>query len=217
MAAPVEEEFIFNELRKMKSGNVLEFGCGTHYFPGRIAALGHKVTAVDLYQRSAEANFKFIQGDFEHIELQDSYDCIYGLSSFEHIGLEQDGILPEDQILSKIDRILQKMRTLLRTNGYFIITLPFGNFGYYYVNKDGKWSYKREKDSIWGAKVYDLKDIDEIFKQFLLIKSEFYLRTGKDYFNKESWTKVECKNCYKAKEETDAVVCLEFINQIIYS
>jgi hypothetical protein len=113
--------------------------------------LGYDLTAIDLYKRTSDTNFSFIQGDFEHIELSGRYDCIYALSAFEHIGLEQDGICLEDEIIAKISRILIKIRTLLKPNAYFIITLPFGDFRYYYVTKEGKWSYKRKKDSIWGG------------------------------------------------------------------
>jgi hypothetical protein len=60
--------------------------------------------------------------------------------------------------------------------------------------------------------VYDLKDIEETFKSLLLLKSEFYLRMGEDYFNRASWVRAEPEKCCVPKEKSDAVVCLELVN-----
>ncbi|MDD3474285.1 MAG: class I SAM-dependent methyltransferase [Candidatus Dojkabacteria bacterium] len=214
MASPIEEDFVYSEIEKLPlNSNILEFGCGDNMFTNKIQNLGHNVTAVDLYYRTSNINFKFIKGDFENINIPtNNYNCIYALSSFEHIGMERNNILSDTEITYKIQRILNKMKLLLKNNSILLITLPFGNFSKYYVTQEGKWSCFRKPNSIWGAKVYDNYDIKEIFKDFILLKEEYYLRIGKDFFDKNHWIQLPPEKCYIKKEITDSIACLKFKN-----
>lgn len=217
MASPIEEAFVYNEIKKLPiHSNILEFGCGQNKFPNIISSMGYKLTAIDLYERNNSLNkgLNFIKGDFSDIQFPlNYYDCIYALSSFEHIGIESIGITHESDALDKICATTKKVKSLLKNNGLFLVTLPFGNYKHYYVNKNGKWSYNREKDSIWGAKIYDIDDIDSIFKDYILEENKFYLRIGKDFFYRYSWIIADYKKCYIKKEITDAIVCLKFKNK----
>jgi ubiquinone/menaquinone biosynthesis C-methylase UbiE len=213
MASPIEEDFVYEAIKKLSiHSNILEFGCGQNTFPNKISKLGYKLTAIDLYERNNSLNkgFNFIKGDFSDIQFPSNYhDCIYALSSFEHIGIESNDIINENDALNKVCTITKKIKYLLKNNGLFLVTLPFGDYRYYYVDKNGKWSYNREKDSVWGAKVYDIKDIDNIFKDYILEERKFYLRIGKDFFYRYSWIETDYKKCYIKKEITDAIVCLK--------
>lgn len=213
MPSQIEEIFVYKEINNLPlKGRLLEFGCGDDIFPNRMSDLGYEVTAIDLFKRKRLTNFNFIQSDFLYTDLPENYfDAVYSLSSFEHIGLEQDGILSEDDILYKINLITKKIKLILKYNGIFLVTIPFGNYRYYYVGKDG-WSYEKRHDSLWGVKVYDIKDIYEIFKDFSILKKEFYLRIDSDYINKNSWILIDHEKCYFRKEQTDSIVCLKLIN-----
>lgn len=216
LASLVEEDFVYDEIKKLLTHkNILEFGCGNNSFPSKISSLGHNLTAIDLYEReNNDQNFNFIKGDFVDIELPlNYYDCIYALSSFEHIGLESNGITSEKDVLHKIGVITKKIKSSLKDNGLFLATIPFGDFRYYYVDSNGKWSYNIEKNSVWGAKVYDIEDIDNIFKCFTLIEKKFYVRIKEGFFERNSWFLTDYKNCYIKKELTDSIVCLKFINK----
>ncbi len=220
MASPVEESFVYNEILKLPiNSNILEFGCGENFFPNRVAKLKHKVTAIDLYDRDSilNTNIHFIKDDFENINLpQCHYDCIYALSSFEHIGLERDNIIDEKEIYLKTINILAKFKRLLKHNGILLLTLPFGDGSYkhYYVNNKGVWSKTKQPDSEWGAKVYDIHDL-YIFNMFLLLKCDFYLKVRPDFFDINSWTTInyyECCCIQKEEEVNNAIVCLKLVN-----
>lgn len=213
MASPIEEKFIFDEIKNLRSSKIFEFGCGENLFPNKIAEIGHDVTAIDLYPRRHETNqnIKFLQDDFMNITIPpDSFDCIYALSSFEHIGLESHDIHPIPYVLSKIEVVIEKIKSILKSDGIFLVTLPFGNYRYYYSGND-KWSYNKTSESVFGAKVYDIEDIENIFKKhFEIIKEEYYIKdTGKDFFNIKSWKKMPYKDCYVKKEISHALVCLK--------
>jgi 2-polyprenyl-3-methyl-5-hydroxy-6-metoxy-1,4-benzoquinol methylase len=123
MASPIEEDFVYNEIKKLPiQDNILEFGCGQNTFPNKISNLGYKLTAIDLYERNNLLNkgFNFIKGDFNDIQLPlNYYDCIYALSSFEHIGIESNGIISESDALNKIHTTINKIRSILKTTDYF--------------------------------------------------------------------------------------------------
>lgn len=213
MSSQIEEIFVYNEIKNLPpQGRILEFGCGDDTFPNRMSDLGYEISAIDLFKRKRFANFNFIQSDFLYIDLPENYyDAVYALSSFEHIGLEQGDILPINDVLHKISLITKKIKSILKYNGIFLTTMPFGDYRYFYVDKDG-WSYEKKDDSLWGVKVYDIKDIYEIFKDFSMLKKEFYLRIDNDYMNKNSWILIDHGKCYLKKELTDSIVCLKLIN-----
>lgn len=240
MAGSIEEDFVFREIYNLPRGcNIFEFGCGQNLFINKIVEMGHNVTAVDLYSRTAEnkedRKFNFLKGDFLDLyELFDlgrgeggngKYDCIYALSAIEHIGLEGedkgDSILEWNKAEEKLKNIIYAIWDILRDNGIFLVTLPFGNYGAWYVDKNGNSTIGMDgkidegnKKSIWGGRVYDLKDIDSIFlSRFKLICREFYLKTDpkSDYFDRNSWIMTGYDECYKTKEPAGAIVCLKLL------
>ncbi len=225
MAGTYEEDFVYREIYNL-TGNtlkILEFGCGQNKFIDKIVNLGHDVTAIDLYQRTSESleqrKFNFLQGDFETVKFEPNiYDCIYALSSIEHIGLE-DKILEWKDVIKKTNKIIDKFRYILKKKGTLLVTLPFGNHKYWYVDNKGNSTREEIKDglnkSLWGAREYDIDDIDKTFcnKGFELNRKEFYLHvnTRLNYFDKNSWIITKHDYCYNIKEPAGAVVCLMFI------
>ncbi len=232
MAGNVEEDFVFREIYNLPvKRQIFEFGCGQNLFINKIVEMGHNVTAVDLYDRTAEnkkdRKFNFLKGDFLDLYKlfdlgREKFDCVYALSAIEHIGLEGgDGILEWDDAEKKLRDIIDAIWNLLKDNGnsIFLVTLPFGNYKAWYVDKDGNsslgWMGKNQ-NSVWGGKTYDLKDIDDIFlKRFKLLSREFYLKTDpkSDYFDKNSWIITRYEDCYKTDhpEPAGALVCLKLL------
>lgn len=228
MAGTVEEDFVFREIYNLSVPcQIFEFGCGQNLFINKIVELGHNITAIDLYERTADnkenRKYNFLRGDFiEFYKLFDlglrKYDCVYALSSVEHIGLE-DIILEWDQAEKKLKDIIDAIWNLLKDDGIFLVTLPFGNYKAFYVDKEGNNSKVRKNNSLWGAKVYDLKDIDNVFltdqkgskNRFKLISKELYLKTDpkSDYFDKNSWIITRYEECYKTDEPANALVCIK--------
>lgn len=225
MPSQIEENFVYNELIKLCKKDqdnkndqikILEFGCGNDNFANRMSDLGYNVTGIDLFERIADSKFSFIRSDFLHANLpQNHFDAVYGLSSFEHIGLEQGELLSEKEAENKILLVVKKIRSILKDDGILLVTVPFGNYRYYYVSQNG-WSYQRSIDkdekTLWGVKVYDLNDIHDIFESnnFTLVKKEFYLRVKKGFIEQDSWILTDPKRCYVKKELTDSIVCLKF-------
>lgn len=228
MSGAVEEDFVFREIYNLYIPcNIFEFGCGQNLFVNKIVELGHNVDAVDLYERTAEnrkdRKFNFLRGDFiELYELFDlgteKYDCVYALSSLEHVGLE-NGILNWEKAEEKLKNIVSAIWNILKKNGIFLVTLPFGNYKAWYVDKNGISSNDKKDNSLWGAKVYDLNDIDNVLltentkNKFKLLSKEFYLKsdTKTDYFDKNSWIITRYENCYKTDEPAGALVCLKLM------
>ncbi len=224
MAGNYEEDFVYQEIYNLEGKNlrVFEFGCGQNLFINKIVQLGHNLTAIDLYERTSDIQenrkFNFIKNDFnsEYFE-PNSYDCIYALSSVEHIGLE-DTILEWNEAQTKIEKTFKKFCCMLKRRGTLLLTLPFGNYKQWYVNDNGISTRHMHKDgknkSRWGAKVYDINDIIDIEKfGFSLERKEFYLKPNisTDYFDKNSWIITDYMQCYKTREPAGAVACLKYI------
>ena len=217
MSIDLERDYIHKEISKLKApARLLEFGCGQDTFCNRALVLGHEVAAVDLFDRTDTGEldrFTFIKGDLEYLALpHDYFDCIYGISSFEHIGLEQNGLLPEEEVIKKVDSILKTMRRILKPNGILLLTFRFGHGGFMYVNPEGP-ARSRRPDTIWGARVYDANALYDVFKRkagFLFVEALFLIKIGDDFFDSKSWRlSINPMDCYSAK---DALVFLKLLS-----
>jgi len=125
----IEYSFIISKLARLKPGRVLDVGCAArlNYLPASLAMLGWEVWGIDQREWQFEfPNFHFVLGDIRHTDFADGFfDCIYALSTLEHIGLagrygtSKDDLEADIKAISEISRILRKKGTLL-------ITVPYG-------------------------------------------------------------------------------------------
>lgn len=108
----VEVPIALSYMAKVPSGNVLEVGnVLSHYFPPQ-----HQV--LDKF----EGGPNVIREDIVTFNPAKRYDLIISISTFEHIGFEDDGDPDPDKILQAVDAC----RKLLAPGGLLVITVPFG-------------------------------------------------------------------------------------------
>lgn len=154
-----EEPFVISEIAKLPVGaKVLDFGCFGSMLPLQLSGLGYKVTGVDYYDYIyRHPNFKFIKGNFLDIDLpKKGFDLIYAVSVLEHVGIGWYVIERKDVSLEKV---IRKIKSLLKPGGVFIVTVPYGKAKVY--------PYFR---------VFDKTQLREFFNDYKLIKESYFLR-----------------------------------------
>jgi SAM-dependent methyltransferase len=101
---------LFVEKGGLRPGvRVLELGCGTGVFLGRVAACGASITGIDLSpdllaqartRMAAAANVRLVRGNAEQMPFPDrSFEAVYGSSILHHLDLERS--------LAEVLRVLQ--------------------------------------------------------------------------------------------------------------
>jgi SAM-dependent methyltransferase len=160
---PDENLVSYFDRQLLKSGRVLELGCG----PGRnaiyFAEKGCRVDAVDLSEVSLDwakerAKEKDVRVNFIHQNLFDLeveegvYDIVYDSGCFHHIA-------PHRRM-----NYIELVKKALKPNGYFAITcfVPGGEFGGAEISD---WEVYRIK-SLKGGLGYTEEKIRTIFKDF---------------------------------------------------
>ena len=84
---------------------------------------GHDVVGIDLRTFDYEhKDFKFSKINILDLEEKD-FDFVVSLSTIEHVGL---GVYDKNVINDDLTKVLNKISSLLKTNGKFILTLPIG-------------------------------------------------------------------------------------------
>lgn len=104
----------------------LEIGPGKSPIIPAMLSLGYEVTAIDASVNASKiiCGFEFIYGDFQSAPIESKFDVIILCSVVEHIGLpgrynsreDPDGDL----------KAMQKVRSLLATDGQVFLTIPVG-------------------------------------------------------------------------------------------
>ena len=141
-------------------GAVLDFGCG-EAFPGLVAAMrGGHVVGLDrkpvrlAYQAH---NLRIQSGDILRFDLGESrFDIIINCSSVEHVGLA--GRYGSTHLLDGDLIAMERLRNLLRIEGFMILTIPVG------------------QDAIFAPlhRVYGQRRLGLLLKGFRIIENEFW-------------------------------------------
>ncbi len=117
----------FIKEKSTANSSILDFGCGTGVLSYELASKNHSVTAIDLNLKPVEIlknhieypdAIHFIEGDLFTVDFTLKYDFIVALDVLEHISI---GELP---------KFIEKFKTLLKPNGYIIISGPTENILY---------------------------------------------------------------------------------------
>lgn len=113
------------DLKPSTRTKILDIGCYYSNFPISLASMGFSVTGVDLMDYElTHPNFKFIKGDMVSVALpKNSYDLVTCISTLEHIGLDVYG---NENDLTADKKVMQRVHSILKKNGRFILTVPFG-------------------------------------------------------------------------------------------
>ncbi|MCL0092286.1 class I SAM-dependent methyltransferase [Dehalococcoidia bacterium] len=192
-ARVIEYSFIIGRLSQMKPGKVLDVGCAArlNFLPAALASLGWQVWGIDRRKWKFEfPNFHFVQGDIRETVFPDNFfDCIYAVSTLEHIGLSgRYGITEDDErgdfkAVKEISRILR---------GRFLVTLPYGE------------NYRLIKPQ---KRVYDRQRVEDLFHEWEVNDKIFYIQDNQGY-----WIPISEEQVCTLKEGKEVVALLDFKN-----
>ncbi|HBI03039.1 MAG TPA: malonyl-[acyl-carrier protein] O-methyltransferase BioC [Paenibacillaceae bacterium] len=164
--------------------NILEIGCGTGYLTKKLREMfpEAKMTLVDIapgmidYVKSTlpPENMKFICGDMEELDVQDTYDLIISNATF--------------QWFNQLENTIQKLVASLQSEG----TLAFSTFGddtFYELHEatnKAKIALNRNKQVQPGPSFYSLDQIEDMFIGLGLNHNQtsFSESYYKEHFNK---------------------------------
>jgi len=120
----VELPFVLNEIDFSNQPNVLDFGCSRSLISLHLASMGCLVTGVDFrdYEFS-HPRFRFWKSNILDVKCYDAFDYIIAVSVIEHIGL---GVYDQNKNVNDLMEILSHLAKLLKPNGTFLCTTPFG-------------------------------------------------------------------------------------------
>lgn len=155
----VELPFILlNIPKKRKDVKILEVGCTGGIISIMLASLGYKVVGVDLRDFPlSHPNFTFIKGNFLKLKIKEKFDVVISISTIEHFGMKHYDKTNEEIDLKADEKAIRKIRKILKKNGIFLVTFPFG--------KKCRTSWYR---------VYDFETLQRLFRGFRIEKMEFY-------------------------------------------
>lgn len=133
------------------------------------------MTGINIRQHKYEhENFYFIKGNFLSHKFGYKFDSILNISAIEHFGLTAYGALEQDVDVDK--KAVQKVASLLNSNGQFIFAAPYG-----YHETIGTFE-----------RIYDESDIDTLLKDFKIVgKDFFYIVVNEKTIKKVCQTQVE--------------------------
>jgi len=139
----------------------LDVGCGESPVVPAMLTLGYKeVVGVDL-QFPLDKHLKgphFIQGDFNRLSLEPGFDVVVACSTIEHIGLS--GRYESTEEIDGDLNAVRKIRSLLKKDGVFILTVPAGEDGVY---------------KPWH-RVYGRKRMGQLLEGFQVVKAQGYVK-----------------------------------------
>lgn len=180
----VEYPLVFANLnlKPSKKIKILDIGCYYSNFPISLASMGYSVTGVDLMDYElTHPNFKFTKGDMVSIKLlANTYDLVTSISTLEHIGL---GVYGDENDLSADKKVMNRVHYILKRNGRFILTVPFGKK---YLNP--------------SFRSYNLADIKVLFTPgFKIEKMEFFRAVNSKWLPADLKTMESVSNKDKAR------------------
>jgi SAM-dependent methyltransferase len=167
----LEKTFVMHSLAHLyesKNIEILDVGSAESLLSYELASFNYSVTAIDIRPIALfHPNLKFVKTDIcKPVLPPASFDCVIALSTLEHIGL---GWYGDEQGESYDVEAVKQIKLLLKSNGHFIITVPYGKKALTPVHR-----------------IYDKEALQKLIQDFLLIKISYGIR--KDDF---TWTITE--------------------------
>lgn len=128
-ARVIEHSFVISKLEGMQKGRALDIGCtdSNNILPFVLASLGWEVYGIDTREfRFKHPNFHFVCEDIRNTSFPDDFfDCIYAVSTIEHIGLKgRYGVTEDDPEGDK--KAVKEIMRILGSGGKFLLTVPYG-------------------------------------------------------------------------------------------
>lgn len=163
----IEYPFVLQKLALLPKGKVLDVGCAnsSNYLVTSLAALGWEVYGIDTREFRLEyPNFHFVLEDIRSTTFTDNFfDCVYAVSTLEHIGLAGRYNIRVDDPDGDIKAITEIAR-ILCPKGTLLVTVPYG---------EGKIVKPLER-------VYDRSRLQSLFSSWTINDEVYYHldRTG---------------------------------------
>ena len=182
-----EYGYVASRLSRMTPGRALDIGCTArfNYLPATLCFSGWDVDGIDLRGwKFTHSHFKLIRGDIRRSGILDNfYDCVYALSTIEHIGLNSYYGNKINDFNGDIKAAREVWR-ILKPGGRFLITMP----------------YARKFWERGGARRYDDERVGLLTKGFKELDKQFYIQR-----NAGEWVPILSKNI----ENREAIVLLD--------
>ena len=173
-----EYDFILNNVSPRKT-MIMDIGSVGSLLPLKLAEKGHKTYVVDTREyHEKHPNITCITKDINSTDFSENFfDEIICVSVLEHIGMSAYG----DPTYKDGDEITaQLFAKILKNSDKLLITMPFA--GEYKILP---WLDTHEK-------IYDYKSVITLFKNWKLIKEEYYIPKSQ-----KNWIKTDRKNAEK--------------------
>ena len=168
-----EYDFIYKNI--LPNGNILDMGSVGSILPLKLAERGYIVYVVDTREyHEKHPNITSIKKDFNSIDFPENhFDEIICVSVLEHIGMSAYG----DPAYKAGDELtITKLAHILKSSGRLLITMPFA----------GEYKVLPWKDTY--EKIYDCDTIAILFKNWKLIKKEYYIPKSQ-----KNWVETNCE------------------------
>lgn len=159
-----EYDFIMNNISHSKA-TILDMGSVGSLLPLKLAEKGHIVYVVDTREyHEKHPNITSVKKDINSVDFSENdLDEITCVSVLEHIGMSAYG---DPAYKAGDEMTIKKFTHILKSSGRLLITMPFA--GEYKVLP---WNDTYEK-------IYNYNSITTLFKNWKLIKEEYYIPTS---------------------------------------
>ncbi|BBD67493.1 TPR domain protein [Nostoc commune NIES-4072] len=167
----LEKTFVLHSLAYLYQSRhieILDVGAAESLLSYELASFNYSVTAIDIRPIVLfHPNLKFVQTDIcKPVLPPASFDCVIALSTLEHIGLGWYG----DETGESYDvKAVQQISLLLKPQGSFILTVPYGKKALTPVHR-----------------IYNQESLQKLIQDFKIIQISYGVR--KDEF---TWTITE--------------------------
>ncbi|MEH2055086.1 MAG: DUF268 domain-containing protein [Nostoc sp.] len=167
----LEKTFVMHSLAclyQSRDIEILDVGAAESLLSYELASFNYSVTAIDIRPIALfHPNLKFVKTDICNPVLPPaSFDCVIALSTLEHIGLGWYG----DETGESYDiKAVQQISLLLKPEGSFILTVPYGKKALTPVHR-----------------IYNQESLQKLIQDFKIVQISYGVR--KDDF---TWTITE--------------------------
>lgn len=165
----IEYGFVTYKLSGVSRGKVLDVGCTArhNYILPTLALSGWEVWGIDVREfKFKHPNFHFVLGDISHTSFPDDFfDCVYVISTLEHIGLSgYYGVTEADP--EGDAKAVREISRVLGTGGKLLATVP----------------YARRQFIRPGARVYDKHGLQKLFSDYELKEKTLYIQDSDGFW-----------------------------------
>lgn len=188
-----ERGFLFMNLADVPIGSkILDVGCCWSSVSLELCCLGYKVWGIDIDDYPFyHPNFTFLKSSICNTELPDNFfDVVIAISTIEHIGLGHYGDSTQDTDHKAVNEI----RRILKPDGKFILTLPYG---------------KKTKTKVF--RVYDKEALEKLLEGFEVLKAQYFVN-HKDVYWELSNEEIVSQCGINQRGRNEGNVCLVLKN-----